>query len=203
MEQISAVVLTIVESSGMFAPFLFIAFHLLRPILFMPVAFICVSGGILFGMVSGTIYSVVGITLSSLMFYRMITFMPKTFNRLVKMKGKIIGQNRQMSKGQIVLLRLMPFIHFHLLSICIIEMSRNYKEYFKLSILSNIPLAFVYTSFGKWISTFSPLIVMIVVLAFIPVLYLLRQKEIVIKWEVFFNKDEKNVPELPTHRRAY
>jgi uncharacterized membrane protein YdjX (TVP38/TMEM64 family) len=190
MELISTWVLTIVESSGMFAPMLFIAFHLLRPILLMPVAFICVSGGILFGMVSGTIYSVIGITLSSLMFYRMIVFMPKTFKRLVKMKGKIIGENRQMSRSQIVLLRLMPFIHFHLLSLCIIEMSKSYKEYFKLSILSNIPLALVYTSFGKWISTLSPVIMMVIVIAFIPMLYLVRQKEIVIKWEVFFQKGE-------------
>jgi uncharacterized membrane protein YdjX (TVP38/TMEM64 family) len=192
MEEISAWVLNIVETSGMFAPVLFITFHLLRPILFMPVAFICVSGGILFGMVSGTIYSIIGITLSSLVFYRMITFMPKTFNRLVKMKAKLLGEHRQMSKGQIVLLRLMPFIHFHLLSLCIIEMTKNYKEYFKLSILSNIPLAFLYTSFGEWISKLSPTIMVAVVALFLPLLYLLRQKEIVIKWEVFFNKDDNN-----------
>ncbi len=192
MENISGWALAIVESSGMLAPLLFIAFHLLRPILFMPVVFLCVSGGILFGMVSGTIYSIVGITLSSLMFYRFITIMPKTFNRLLKMKAKIIGQN-QMSKGQIVLLRLMPFIHFHLLSICILEMSKNYRDYVKLSVFSNIPLAFVYTSFGQWVSTFSPVIMMGVVIALIPMLYLLRQKEIVIKWEVFFDKNNREL----------
>ncbi|MRG87653.1 TVP38/TMEM64 family protein [Salinibacillus xinjiangensis] len=190
MEQLGTWVLSIVESSGMFAPMLFIGFHLLRPFFFMPVAFICISGGILFGMVSGTIYSVIGITLSSIFFYRLFVSMPKTFKRLVRLKGKII-KDRQMSKGQMVLLRLMPFIHFHLISLCMIEISKSYKEYLKLSFLSNVPLAFVYTSFGQWISSLSPMIMMTIVIALLPGLYLLRQKEIVVRWEDFFRKDHR------------
>ncbi|SET78577.1 Uncharacterized membrane protein YdjX, TVP38/TMEM64 family, SNARE-associated domain [Salinibacillus kushneri] len=191
MEQLTSWVFTIVESSGMFAPVLFIGMHLLRPLIFMPVAFICVSGGILFGMVSGTIYSVIGITLSSIFFYRFLVFMPKTFKRLVRLKTKILGKQRQISKGQIVLLRLMPFIHFHLLSLCILEISRNYKEYFKLSLLSNVPLAVIYTSFGQWIASLSPMIMGAVVIAILPMIYLLRQKEIVVRWEDFFHKDDE------------
>ncbi|MBB6452060.1 putative membrane protein YdjX (TVP38/TMEM64 family) [Salirhabdus euzebyi] len=203
MEQLATWVLSIVESSGMFAPMLFIGFHLLRPIFFMPVAFICVSGGILFGMVSGTIYSVIGITLSSIFFYRFVVFMPKTFKRLVRMKSKIIGKHTQMSQSQIVLLRLMPFIHFHLLSVCIIEMSKSYKEYVKLSVLSNVPLAVLYTSFGQWISTLSPVLMVGMALAFLPMIYLVRRKEIVIKWEEFFKKEDSQPgPVIPYHQRG-
>ncbi|GAA0483924.1 TVP38/TMEM64 family protein [Salinibacillus aidingensis] len=202
MEQLTSWVFTIVESSGMFAPVLFIGMHLLRPLFFMPVAFICISGGILFGMVSGTIYSVIGITLSSLFFYRFLVYMPKTFKRLIRLKAKILGEKRQISKGQIFLLRLMPFIHFHLLSLCILEISRNYKEYFKLSFLSNVPLAVVYTTFGQWIASLSPIIMAAAVIVILPMIYLLRQKEIVVSWEEFFRKDHQVSQGSPSMNRV-
>ncbi|MBO8156422.1 MAG: TVP38/TMEM64 family protein [Bacillaceae bacterium] len=189
MEHIGSWILAIVESSGTFAPLFFIILHLIRPFFFLPVAFICVSGGILFGMVSGTVYSVIGVTLSSIAFYQLASNAPRTINRLMRLKGKLLGTHTRLSKGQLVLLRLMPFIHFHLLSLCIIEMSKSFKEYVRLSVLSNLPLAIVYTSFGKWISMLSPLAMGVIVVGLLPLLYLIRQKEIVMKWEDFFNKD--------------
>ncbi|TCT25031.1 putative membrane protein YdjX (TVP38/TMEM64 family) [Melghiribacillus thermohalophilus] len=189
MEHLGSWILTIVESSGTMAPVLFIILHLLRPFFFLPVAFICVSGGILFGMVTGTVYSVIGVTLSSIAFYQMASSAPGMINRLIRLKGKMLGEHTKLSKGQLILLRLMPFIHFHLLSLCIIEMSKSFREYVRLSVMSNVPLAFVYTSFGKWISTMSPLVMGMVVIALLPLLYLIRQKEIVMKWEDFFNKN--------------
>ncbi len=81
MEQLGAYILTFVENGGLFAPILFIGFHLLRPLLFIPVIFICVSGGILFGTLAGTIYSLIGITLSSLLFYYIVPVAPNTFKK--------------------------------------------------------------------------------------------------------------------------
>lgn len=188
MEQLGAFVMTVMESSGFFAPLLFIAFHLFRPLLFLPVAFICISGGILFGTFTGTIYSVIGVTLSSLIFYRVIKWMPRTFQRLVKMRKKLMGKYSGISISQIALLRLVPFIHFHLLSLCIIEMSQSFKEYMRSSFVSNIPLAFVYTSVGQWIATFSPVMIAAFMLVLLPVIYLVRSKEMVIKWEEFFKQ---------------
>ncbi|MRH42906.1 TVP38/TMEM64 family protein [Aquibacillus halophilus] len=186
MEYISTYLMAIIETGGLFAPLLFIGFHLLRPMFFLPVVFICISGGILFGAVAGALYSVIGITLSSLIFYKMVKWMPNTFERLVKMKHKLIGENSRFTTPQIALLRLVPFIHFHLLSLCILEISSSFKDYMRSSLYSNIPLAVVYTSVGKWISTFSPIIMGSLLLGLLPFLYLLRRKEISIKWEDFF-----------------
>ncbi|MFC0522378.1 TVP38/TMEM64 family protein [Pontibacillus salicampi] len=186
MQQLGALVMTIVEASGLFAPLLFISFHLLRPLLFLPVAFICISGGVMFGTVTGSIYSVVGVTLSSLLFYKMSEWMPKTLKKLVSLKHKFFGKHSSFSRGQIAILRLVPFIHFHLISLCIIEMSTNFRDYMKTSFLTNIPLAVLYTSVGQWVSSLSPIIMAAVLVSFLPLFYILRKKEIVIKWADFF-----------------
>lgn len=186
MELIGKYLLTYIELGGLFAPILFISFHLLRPLFFLPVVFICVSGGVLFGTVAGTIYSIIGITLSSVAFYGIIRWMPKTLKKMLQLKQKLIGHQTELTTPQIALLRLVPFIHFHLLSVCLIEMSGSFKDYTKSSLLSNIPLAFVYTSIGKWISSLSPLHVAVCLFALLPLIYLLRRKEISIKWQDFF-----------------
>src|SRR5690625_5676926 len=59
MEQVGNYLMTYIELGGLFAPVLFISFHLLRPLFFLPVVFICISGGVLFGTVAGAIYSLI------------------------------------------------------------------------------------------------------------------------------------------------
>ncbi|GGB27797.1 TVP38/TMEM64 family protein [Virgibacillus dakarensis] len=186
MELFGNYLMTIIETGGLFAPILFISFHLLRPLFFLPVVFICVSGGILFGTVAGTLYSLIGITLSSVLFYGIIRWMPKTYNRLVSMKQKIIGKQTDFTTSQIAVLRLVPFIHFHLLSLCLIQITAGFKDYAKSSLFSNIPLAFVYTSIGQWIASLSPIYISMFLIALLPLIYLLRRKEIIIKWHDFF-----------------
>ncbi|KGX93405.1 alkaline phosphatase [Pontibacillus halophilus JSM 076056 = DSM 19796] len=191
MEHLSTILLTAIEGSGYFAPLLFIALHLMRPVFFLPVAFICVTGGVLFGAVEGSILSVIGVTLSSLTFYPLSGLMPKTVNRLVSLKKKLLGKYTQLSIGQVAILRLVPFIHFHLLSLCIIETSATFKDYAKSSFISSLPLAIIYTSIGGWLSLLSPPVMVALLLSLLPLFYLLRRKEIVIQWNEFFHTELK------------
>lgn len=186
MEFFGNYIMAFIEMGGFFAPILFISFHLLRPLFFLPVIFICISGGILFGAVAGTAYSIIGITLSSIIFYCIIGRAPKSLKKLVNVKQKLIGKHSEFTISQIALLRLVPFIHFHLLSLCIIEVSASFKEYTKSSLLSNVPLAFVYTSIGGWISNLTPLYIFVFLITLLLFIYLLRRKEISIKWQEFF-----------------
>lgn len=68
MEYVGNYLLVIIEMGGVLSPLLFIILHLIRPMLFLPVVFICISGGILFGPIAGSIYSIIGITMASLLF---------------------------------------------------------------------------------------------------------------------------------------
>jgi len=174
------------EWAGIFSPLLFIGFHLLRPLFFLPVVLICVSGGVLFGPIAGTFYSLIGITLSSILFYLLTNKIPKTMKKLFQLKQKWLGRHTKLTAGQITLLRLIPFIHFHLLSFCLLELSPGFKEYVKYSLLSNIPLAIIYTTFGGWLSNLSITHVLVFLLSLLPLFYLLRRKEMILTWKEFF-----------------
>jgi uncharacterized membrane protein YdjX (TVP38/TMEM64 family) len=175
-----------IGASGAFAPLLFIFLHLLRQFLFIPVGFICVVGGLLFGVVFGTIYSVIGITLVSVFFYGVVKRLPNSFAKLLKTKERWLGKRATLSVGQVTILRLVPFVHFHLISLCLIEITRNFKEYAKVSFLANLPLAVVYTSFGNWMNQLSLQLILFLLFALAVLFYLFRKKEWVIKWSEFF-----------------
>ncbi|WP_068674599.1 TVP38/TMEM64 family protein [Oceanobacillus sp. Castelsardo] len=186
MEYVGNYVMAFIEMGGLLSPLLFICFHLIRPLFFLPVVFVCVTGGILYGPIAGTIYSIIGITLSSVIFYGLANRMPKKLDRLIQLKQKLLGRFTALNTSQIALLRLVPFIHFHLLSICIMEISSGMKQYTKSSLLSNIPLAIVYTCLGGWIANLSPFHIFIFLIGLLPLIYLVRSKEIIIKWQDFF-----------------
>ncbi|WP_079708303.1 TVP38/TMEM64 family protein [Paraliobacillus ryukyuensis] len=190
MEYIGASVTTIIETAGIFAPLVFIALHLVRPLLFLPVIFLCITGGVLFGVVPAIIYSLVGMTMSSLIFYKMTEKMPSTMHRFVRMKQKLLGKHSHFTTSQIAVLRLIPFIHFHLLSLCILELSKQLKDYMRASFVSNIPLAVIYTSIGQSITNFSPVMTGSMVIGALPVVYFMRRKEIYISWQDFFQPNE-------------
>ncbi|TLS39163.1 TVP38/TMEM64 family protein [Pseudalkalibacillus caeni] len=179
-------ILEMMASAGIYAPFLFILLHVIRQFLFVPVGFICMAGGVLFGTFYGTIYSVIGVTLVSVLFYLLVKRLPKLFQKVIHTKQRWFGKRVPMSVGQMTILRLLPFVHFHLISLCLIEVTKSFKEYTKMSIFSNFPLAIVYTSLGQWISNLSPRYMAASVVTLAILFYLLRRKEWIIKWNDFF-----------------
>ncbi|MCA1031999.1 VTT domain-containing protein [Bacillus timonensis] len=192
MEETVSLLFIFVESTGFLAPFVFIGLHLIRPIMFIPVAVVCMVGGILFGAVFGSIYSLIGLTVQSILFYFMFKRMPRTFRKLQILKQKWLGDKANFTIGQIGVLRLLPFINYHLLSLCIIEHTRSLKNYIKDSFLTNIPLAVFFTVFGQFIRHFSPSIIVIILLSLSCLFYVLRKKEVTIAWNDFFQNKRKS-----------
>ncbi|GGC93427.1 hypothetical protein GCM10007216_25180 [Thalassobacillus devorans] len=186
MEQFALGFIELMQVSGWYAPILFILFHLLRPLLFLPVVLICISGGVLFGAVAGTVYSVVGITLSSTVFYQLIQNVPSLLKRLQRLKSKVIKKQNTLTVSQVAVLRLVPFIHFHLLSLCLIEICVDFKDYIKASFLSNIPLAFVYTTVGQWLTRISFPLMVIFLFLLAGLTYLIRKKQYSLTLNEFF-----------------
>ncbi|KHE66994.1 TVP38/TMEM64 family protein [Halobacillus sp. BBL2006] len=186
MGETSTAVLAWLEHQDAWAPLLFIGIHLLRPFLFLPVMLVCITGGVLFGPIAGTAYSVIGTMLSSLLFYRTIRLVPSGLKRLRSLKEKWMRKNSTLTVKQVAILRLIPFIHFHLLSYCLIEISADFKEYTKSSLFANFPLAIIYTSMGQWITLLSiPLMVLFSSLLVI-LCFFVRKKYEVFLWKDFF-----------------
>jgi len=174
------------ESAGILAPIAFILFHIFRQVLFIPVPVVCMAGGILFGSLFGSIFSIIGLMLSSLLFYFLISKMPKTHSKLSKLKKRWFGEYRNLTVGQVAVLRLIPFIHYHLLSFCLMERDKNIHQYIKSSWLTNLPLAVFYTVFGEYISRFTPAMILLILVSLTILVFILREKVTVIKWREFF-----------------
>ncbi|GLB58449.1 TVP38/TMEM64 family protein [Cytobacillus sp. NCCP-133] len=176
----------IVETAGILAPIAFIFFHLIRQFLFVPVPLVCVTGGVLFGSFFGAAFSMIGLFMSSILFYFMISKMPKTHEKLSTLKKKWFGEYRNLTVGQVTVLRLIPFIHYHLLNFCLMERNRNFSDYVKNSWISNLPLAIFYTVFGEFISRFTPSMILLILFSLAILVFVLREKVTVIKWREFF-----------------
>lgn len=186
MEKFSVILVDILQTSGIFAPLAFIFLHLLRQFVFVPVSLVCMIGGVFFGAVYGTMYSLVGLTLASIGFYMLFKRMPSLFRKVQKLKDKYLRKRVPFSVGQMAILRMIPFVQFHLISLCLIEATSGFKEYTKTSFVANIPLAVVYTMFGRWIGRLSPEWIVLILAGLAVLFYLLRKREWVIKWDEFF-----------------
>jgi uncharacterized membrane protein YdjX (TVP38/TMEM64 family) len=178
-----------VKWSGVFAPAVFILIQAFRQFFFIPVGVLCLTGGLVFGAAQGTLYSIIGISLSSLLFYIMLQWLPAWLKKVRSFRVKWVGKQVPFSVSQIAILKLIPFVHFHLLSLCLFEMTGNVKEYTKVSILSNIPLAVLYSSMGTVIASLSVFTAAALLVLLAVLFYMVRKKEWVIKWEEFFEKE--------------
>ncbi|WP_046173502.1 TVP38/TMEM64 family protein [Domibacillus indicus] len=137
-----------IKQAGWLGPVFFILLHLVRPLLFLPVVVVCIAGGYLFGFVQGTLYSIIGLSLMGAVFYKIVNWFPSVRERMMKVKRKVAG-DRKMTVGQVMILRVMPFVHFHLLSIYLMDMTKSCREYMKYSVLGVIAPALLYTAFGE------------------------------------------------------
>ena len=174
-----------IEQSGWLAPLFFVLLHVCRQIFFIPVLVICLLGGYLFGTVYGSIYSVIGLTAVSMVFYGLIHIFPSVRGKLTKIKKRLL-KSKQVSVPQMMVMRLMPFVHFHLVSLYLMESTKDFKTYSKYSFLVSIPPAVVYTAFGDMIHEL-PLAGTLVFASFLAILFLFfRKKRTNISWDEFF-----------------
>lgn len=188
MEAFNESIPRIIEEAGWLAPVVFILLHLLRPLLFLPVIVVCIAGGYFFGFVHGTIYSIIGLTLMSGMFFKLIETFPKFQTKITRLKQKVF-KDRTMTIGQVMILRMMPFVHFHLLSLYLMEMTTSFKHYMKYSIGGVILPSMLFTAFGQAI-TEMPWYVSLLFFGALALLfsYLGKKGTVVYKWERFFHR---------------
>jgi uncharacterized membrane protein YdjX (TVP38/TMEM64 family) len=126
MEEAWSLLLVIGESGSWFAPVLFILFHVFRQFVFIPPSVVCIVGGIVFGAVPGIIYSLIGLTGASILFYFFVKNLPETMHKLSRIKKRLVGRFRELTVAQVALLRMIPLIHYQLLSFCLYERKKRF-----------------------------------------------------------------------------
>lgn len=144
---------TFIDSMGWLAPPLFVLIHVLRPLFFLPVIVVCIAGGVLFGFWQGALYNFLGLGAMNIVFYFIISKMPKFESKMKRLKNKVLP-DRTISVGQVMILRIMPFVHFHLLSFYLMEMTKDFKEYLYYALLGVLLPSIIYTAFGDVITEF-------------------------------------------------
>lgn len=190
IELATSSVLTAIQTTGYFAPLFFILFHLFRQFLLIPVAVVCIAGGVLFGAELGSMFSVIGLTGSSIIFYLISKGFPALLQRFVRMKVKWLGTYTNLSIGQIIILRMIPFVNFSLISLCILDKTKTFRGYTKLSFLTHIPSALCFTFLGAAIQSLSPIILAIILVLLVVLVYFFREKQVLIKWNDFFAREK-------------
>ncbi len=189
IEHLSEAIPVYIEQSGILAPILFVLFHLIRPLLFLPVLFVCMVGGYLFGVVYGSVLSIIGLTLMCIIFYFVARKFPNVLTRFAKLNQRML-KSGPLTMNQIMVLRMVPFAHFHLLSLYVLEQTNSFKEYTKFSFLGVILPGIIFTSFGQLIVDL-PLFYSGILLLFLCVIFFgVRRKGIEkqtsIQWKKFF-----------------
>ncbi len=174
-------ILPILEASGWLAPVLFILLHIFRQVFFIPVMVICLAGGYLFGVFYGTIYSIIGLTAISIVFYFIIHAFPTWLAKLSLLKEKFFGYRENLNLMQIMILRVLPFIHFHLISLYLIEITNSFKEYCKFSVMACIPPALLYTVFGDLMRGLPVTVSLFLLLLLVVVFYTVGKKPFQLK----------------------
>ncbi|WP_100373716.1 TVP38/TMEM64 family protein [Bacillus sp. FJAT-45037] len=178
--------LKFIEDSGWLAPLFFIVLHVIRQVFFIPVLLVCLVGGYLFGTLYGSVYSIVGLTAVSIVFYGLVRIFPGIGAKLTDVKQHFFKGRQDWNLPQMMIIRMLPLIHFHVVSLYLIETTKGLREYSRKSFLVSIPPAVLYTAFGDMIHEL-PLAGTIVFAFFLLILFMLfRKKQSNISWEEFF-----------------
>jgi uncharacterized membrane protein YdjX (TVP38/TMEM64 family) len=187
MDEAWSMLLIIVESGSWYAPVLFVLLHVFRQFVFIPPVVVCIAGGLLFGAIQGIIYSLIGLTGGSILFYLLMRQIPEMMNKLSRLKIRLVGRFRDLTVAQVALLRLVPVIHYQLLSFCLYERKSSFKDFMFASFVANIPFVIFYTIFGEYIGEINSLTGILLIIVLLLLAYLLREKVTFINWREFFD----------------
>ncbi len=137
-------------SFEVYAPLIYIVLFTIVPLTLFPDSILAIAGGMIFGLVNGTIYTMIGAVCgASLSFY-----LSKTFGQtLLKfLLGKHSNLSIEKFKGKgflfILFLRLIPLIPFDIISYSAGLSEIKYKGFILATVFGIIPGVLVFTNIG-------------------------------------------------------
>lgn len=165
------------------APVLFIFIYAVRPLILFPASVLSLTGGLAFGPVWGTVYTIVGATIGAVLSFWLARFLG---NKLVSTRskekwGKLEKQLQQKGFIYILLLRLIPIFPFDLISYGAGVAKVNFTAFLFGTLLGIIPGTFAYNFLG---SSFlhekkSYIVIAVVVFVLVTLIPLVLKKRVV------------------------
>lgn len=142
-------------SFGIFAPVIYIIMFALVPLTLFPDSILAISGGLVFGLIKGYIFTAIGALIGASISFMLARILGRDFvvkfskNKLQNVE-KIIGNNGFLI---IVLLRLIPLFPFDIISYGAGVSNVKYKEYILATFIGTIPGILVFTNIGaQWVN---------------------------------------------------
>lgn len=139
-----------INDAGVLAPLVFIVLYTLATVLFLPGSVITLAGGVLFGPVLGTFYSLTGATLGAALAFLISRYIASGW-----IADKAGGKVRQLINGVesegwrfVAFVRLVPLFPFNLLNYALGLTRIRFLHYLVATYIFMLPGAFAYTYLG-------------------------------------------------------
>ncbi|MCF6137424.1 TVP38/TMEM64 family protein [Pseudalkalibacillus berkeleyi] len=153
---------------GIFAPIIYMLFYTVRPLIFFPASILSITGGLAFGPLFGTIYTVLGATAGALVSFIIARKLGKNVaNKEWKGRGKAI-QSQLEKNGffYVLLFRFIPLFNFDLISYTAGVSKVRFRDFFIGTLIGIIPGTFAYNFLGSSLVSGDPKIILFAIIVF-------------------------------------
>jgi len=164
---------------GVWAPVVYIVFYVIRPLVLFPAGILSITGGLAFGPLLGTIYTVIGATLCAMWEF----LFARAFGREMVgkfLKGKIAKLDEGIEKHgfmTVLWVRLIPSVVYDIQNYSLGLTKVALKDYFWATLLGIIPGTFAFVYLGSSLTDLKNLwkfliaVLLIVGVSFLPKLW--------------------------------
>ncbi|MCK7479020.1 MAG: VTT domain-containing protein [Candidatus Moduliflexus flocculans] len=141
-----------IENLGILAPIAFILIYSIAPILFIPITPLAILGGMLFGVLWGTVFTVIGVSLGGVRrFFCSADIFLKILRINILMRKVKLIQEKAAKDGWkfVVIARITPIFPFNIQNYVFGVTNISLKSFFAATFFSMIPGSFVYVYMGN------------------------------------------------------
>ncbi|QUH19441.1 TVP38/TMEM64 family protein [Alkaliphilus sp. B6464] len=171
----------IVESFGILGILVYILINSIRPFLFIPTTIMFISGGVIFGTIRGSIYTLTGLMVASSLSFFLARRFQKPFKKIFG--NKYLSKINSLSNDQVIrglfVMRVSPAFPFDPVSYGSGISHMSYKQFCIGTLLGAFPKVILYTFLGDQINnifSLQTLIVFVILLILALCPYFFRKK---------------------------
>ncbi|WP_377888679.1 TVP38/TMEM64 family protein [Alkalihalobacillus sp. R86527] len=139
-----------ISSFGLYAPLIFLIATIGRPFILFPTSVLSIAGGLVFGPYIGTILAVVGGSTGALLFFLAARKLGlKALPAFLRKRGERLEKGlAEQGFAYVLLLRLVPFLHFDLVSYVCGVSNVDKKKYYLATLVGMLPGALALNFLG-------------------------------------------------------
>ncbi|MBN1794818.1 MAG: TVP38/TMEM64 family protein [Candidatus Omnitrophica bacterium] len=135
---------------GLWAPVIYVVFYTLRPLVLFPAGVLSALGGVIFGRLWGTVYIIIGATLSALAEFFIARYFGRgAIARLLKGRAAAIDEAIERNGFKTVfLIRIIPNVAYDIQNYSLGLTRVTFRDYFLGTVIGIIPGAFAFAYLG-------------------------------------------------------